>query len=192
MTINFLLKIYLSFFRYHLVKHAWKSPVEICNPKNKKQAALKWIISKPLVARVLVICGFRDLANLLSDTKYIPDISPKWNPQIIEIQIIRGWWYSKFPNKGAGCVGKPLRALPLERGKFHLPVAFYRLEIGPLLAEIWPKKSRNPVGLGPNGGRLYRGRRLYWRIYSISIKMISQQDTPKVSYTMVDRRIHWI
>ena len=39
------------------------------------------------------------------------------------------------------------------RGRYHyLPVAFYRLKIGPLLAEIWPETSRNPVGLGPKGG----------------------------------------
>ncbi len=68
------------------------------------------------------------------------------------IGCLKNLAYRKFPNRGAGRVGKPLGALSLERGQFHLPVAFYRLKIGPFLAEIWPETSRNPVGLGPKKG----------------------------------------
>ncbi len=51
--------------------------------------------------------------------------------------------YRKFPNKGTGRAGKPL----LDRGHVHLPGAFYRMEISPFLAEIWPKTSRIPWSL---------------------------------------------
>ncbi len=47
---------------------------------------------------------------------------------------------------------RPQGALPLERGHFHLRVAFYRMKIGLFLAEIWPKMSRNPIALGPKRG----------------------------------------
>ncbi len=59
--------------------------------------------------------------------------------------------YRKFPNKGAGRKGKTLGALSLERGRFHRPVAFYRMKIGQFLAEIWSKTPRNPAGLGSKG-----------------------------------------
>ncbi len=59
--------------------------------------------------------------------------------------------YRKFPNRGARGLVKAFRALSLERGHFHLPAAFYRMKIGQFLAEILPKTSRNPVGLGSKG-----------------------------------------
>ena len=62
--------------------------------------------------------------------------------------------YRKFPNRGAGRLGETLGALSLGRGHFHLPVAIYRMKIGPFLAEIWPKTSRNPeLGRRPGAKR---------------------------------------
>ncbi len=69
--------------------------------------------------------------------------------------------YRKFSNKGAGRGGKTLGALPLESRHFQLPVVFYRMKIGPLLAEICQKNVQNLIRLGvkKGGGRPYRG----WR-----------------------------
>ncbi len=60
--------------------------------------------------------------------------------------------YRKFPNRGAGRLEETLGALSLERGHFHLPVAFYRMKIGQFLVEIWPKTSRSPEAWGQTGG----------------------------------------
>ena len=69
--------------------------------------------------------------------------------------------YRKFSNKGTGRGGNTLGVLSLEKGHFHLPVAFsscfqvlYRIRI--LKYYFWVR------------GRFYRGWRLYWRIYGRS------------------------
>ncbi len=54
--------------------------------------------------------------------------------------------YLKFPNRGAGRLGEPLGGALIRERAISPPVAFYRVKIGPLLAEIWPKTSRNPIG----------------------------------------------
>ena len=61
------------------------------------------------------------------------------------------------PINAPGGEERPKGALSLERG--HLSVAFYRMLIGQFLAEIWPKTSRNPAGLGSKegGGGFIRG-----------------------------------
>ncbi len=52
--------------------------------------------------------------------------------------VCRHGTYRKFSNKGAGHRGKPLGASSLDGGgDFPLPMALYRMKIGPLLAEIW-------------------------------------------------------
>ncbi len=62
------------------------------------------------------------------------------------------------PLRAPGAEERPLGALSLERGYFHLPEAFYRMKIGLFLAEIWPKTSRNPIALGSKkGGALIGG-----------------------------------
>ncbi len=53
--------------------------------------------------------------------------------------------------------GRPYWAIPLDRGLFHLPVGFYRMKIGPFLAEIWPKTSRKASRLGLKGAALKEG-----------------------------------
>ncbi len=53
---------------------------------------------------------------------------------------------------------------------------FYRMKIGPFLAEIWPKMSRNSVGLGSKRGR---GGCPYWRIYGIIYLESEQRKTLK-------------
>ena len=46
------------------------------------------------------------------------------------------WIYHIFPKRGPGRGGKNLGVLSLDRGHFHLPVAFSRMKIGPLDAVI--------------------------------------------------------
>ena len=51
-------------------------------------------------------------------------------------------------------------ALPLERGHFHLPVAFCRMKIGTIFGWDMAKNVQEPNGLGAKGGgRPFRG----WR-----------------------------
>ncbi len=64
------------------------------------------------------------------------------------------------PIKASGAEERPQGALSLERGHFHLPVAFYIMKIGQSLAVIWQKTSRNPTGLGSKGGAFIGGSAL--------------------------------
>ena len=52
-------------------------------------------------------------------------------------------------------------------GHFHLPVAFYGMKIGQLLAEKWAKTWKlSWIESWKSRGCLYWGRCVYWRIYS--------------------------
>ncbi len=78
------------------------------------------------------------------------------------------------PLRAPGAEVRPKGVLLSERGLSHLPVGFYRMKIGPFLAEIWPKTSRKASMLGVKrggGGALIGGGALNGE-FTVSFAMI--------------------
>ncbi len=78
--------------------------------------------------------------------------------------------YRKFPNRGAGRLGKTLRGAIIRERTFSTSSGFLQNENRTIFGWDMAKNVQKPrMPWVKRGGRLYRRWRLYWRIYGIYI-----------------------